>query len=102
MVIKWMNENLSWFFTNGNKANAMHHDHRPGYTIEDDGEFVNIKMKKHVFIHVAKFGKYGLECYRYESLPRWEPKLSSARTVVKTVDAMNFDAFRIGQEICTK
>ena len=100
MVIKWINENMKWFFTNGNKTVIS--DHRPGYTIEDDGEFVNIKMKKHVFIHVAKFGKYGLECYRYESVPRWEPKLSSARTVVKTVDAMNFDAFRIGQELHSK
>ena len=102
MVIKWIDKNMKWFFMNGNKTGTVKAEHRPAYTIEDDGEFVNIRMNKHTFIHVTRFMKYGLDCYRYESLPRWEPKMSTSRKVAKTVDSMNYEAYRIAQELFSK
>jgi hypothetical protein len=98
MVIKWINEKAAWFFTNGNKNNSLAHvKERYGpYRLVEHEDTVTITMSKIAFIQSSKFARYGLDCFKYGCLPKWEPKLNSAKSINKVIEAMNYDAHMIG------
>tara|TARA_R100000951_G_scaffold55147_1_gene46318 strand:- start:6967 stop:7317 length:351 start_codon:yes stop_codon:yes gene_type:complete len=99
MVIKWINRKLSGFITNDKNKEwvDLKNIHFPFYLSENEEEdTVTIIIPKLQFVAISKFLRYGQECFKHKSLPQWEPKLSTARSVDKVIDALCHDAHRIG------
>lgn len=98
MVIKWINEKAAWFFTNGNKNNSLAHlrERYGAYNLVEHDETVTIDMSKLTFIQVIKFARYGLDCYKYGCIPKWEPKLKTAKGVNRIIESLNYDAHMMG------
>lgn len=100
MIIKWINENTAWFFTNGNKQNRLEHikERYGSYKLEEDENTVTITMSKGIFIYLSKLSKYGLDCFNHKSIPKWEPRIKSPRHISRFIESINYDAHRMGSE----
>ena len=98
MVIKWINEKAAWFFTNGNKNNSLAYlrERYGAYNLEEHEETVTITMSKLTFIQTSKFARYGMDCYKHGCIPKWEPKISTAKSINRIIESMNYDAHMMG------
>ena len=104
MVIKWINKNMSWFFTNGNKQSIdVRNKHFPYLLSEDEeNDTVTIIMPKQNFVASMKFMKYGFDCFKYKCLPQWEPKMTTARQIEGVVEGITCEAREIGRRFYIK